>query len=81
MEASYLLGRREAQRDAMTLMPLGRAVTIGDDIDGVIVGINITENGVQYQVAWWNGRSRSTEWLFPSEVLTNEPPTLKIGFK
>jgi hypothetical protein len=67
----------------MRLLPIGRTVRLGfdGDIEGVVTGINIMVSGVQYQVAWWNGRSRSSEWLFPNEIFDGGPPSLQIGFR
>jgi len=37
---------------------------------------------VTYQVAWWEGRSRRTEWLEASEVQPHtEDQARKIGFR
>lgn len=69
--------------DSVTLIPIGRRVMLisGDgDIEGVVVGIQIAETGVQYRVAWWNGRTREEDWLYPFEIKDREPLSLKIGF-
>lgn len=68
----------------MILFALGTQVQIGSDrdIDGEIIGINITNDGAQYQVAWWNGRTRQAEWLYPQEIMpVDSAGRMKIGFK
>ncbi len=37
---------------------------------------------VQYQVSWWNGRSRLTEWVESAELSDQPlPATTRIGFR
>jgi len=45
----------------------------------VIVGICIRSAGVQYEVAWWDGRNHHVEWLYDFEVEYNTRQT-KVGF-
>ena len=68
--------------DQIEVMQVGSPVTISDDIPARITGILIGENcGIQYQCAWWDGRTRNNEWLEQFEVTgTDEAQNMKIGF-
>lgn len=61
----------------------GFNVTIGENIPAIILQVAIKRGGrVEYEVAWWNGRSRVTDWLIASEVQADsqEMPITRIGF-
>lgn len=48
---------------------------------GTVTGIMIDVEGLQYRVAWWDGRSRKCEWLMEYEVETDgAAPVAVIGF-
>lgn len=54
-----------------------------DPIEATIVALRV-QNGltVDYQVIWWDGRTRKSEWLESFEVTTKEnTDKLAIGFK
>jgi len=63
---------------------IGTTVSFGnasDNITGIVIGVSIGESfQIQYQVAWWSGRERKTEWLTEREVAAAVLPALKIGF-
>lgn len=56
----------------------------GDMVPGIVTAVAIYDWGVQYQVAWWNGRDRKSEWLnhlelkFDAEAEGNKR---EVGFK
>ena len=53
----------------LQVFAVGTKVTLDSDIIGMVTGIAIySDSRIQYQVAWWNGRSRSCEWLEACEV-------------
>lgn len=56
---------------------------IDGDVRGEVVQVAITANlHVQYQVAWWDGRTRRCDWLESFEVQTiGEAPVVPIGFR
>jgi len=62
---------------------IGTEVQIGpgdETITGTVIQIAIAEHGkVQYQISWWSGRERKTEWLEAFEVVAGQP-SVKIGF-
>lgn len=76
---------RKPQRGTMTdpieVIAVGEAVSIGDHIDGVVTGVMIEANAtVQYRVAWFDGRSRKSEWLHECEVGHSGSEKTKVGF-
>ncbi len=55
----------------------------GEDVlPGIIIGIQITQEGVRYRIAWWDDRIRRDEWMeeFEIKVKPSEARHLKIGF-
>ena len=62
----------------------GSSVKIGpkQDISAMILQVRIQEqNYVDYQVVWWSGRERKTEWIGNLEVAGgNWGDELSIGF-
>jgi hypothetical protein len=68
---------------SMQLFPIGQRVILDSDIEGTITGIMIRENNyIEYEVVWWDGRTRNCIWLQELEVATTgESGSLNIGFK
>lgn len=66
----------------LEVFQIGSPVYIGDHIEATILAISIYEhNRVSYQVAWWNGNTRNSEWLEQHEInATTKSPTMRIGF-
>ena len=66
----------------MNVFNVGTQVIISGDIDGIITSIWIRSCGAQYQVAWWDGKTRHEKWLDSIEVQLkpNCTTTMKIGF-
>jgi len=62
---------------------VGTKVLLTEDISAVIITTSIHDGDmVQYECAWWSGKSRSREWFNASEILSVDEdvePT-KIGF-
>ncbi len=59
---------------------IGRKVGInhGKDIEGIIIGLFITENEIQYEVAYTDKGDRKTPYLYDSEFyIIQEPLTIK----
>lgn len=55
----------------ITVLPLGTVVGFGpksDALEGVIRGIFIDENGVNYPVHYWDGRTKMAVEFLPSEL-------------
>lgn len=47
----------------------GRRVLLQGNLEGRVIQALIRENAsIQYQVAWWDGRTRHCEWLEAFEV-------------
>ncbi len=63
-------------------MQVGSAVTIANDISAIITGIMIEAKvHITYRCAWWDGRTRNSEWLEQFEVTrTDETQGVTIGF-
>ena len=59
---------------------VGSAVVVGSDIPGLVTGILVDGDGLQYKVAWWAGSERKSEWLTAAEVRCESAATVRIGF-
>jgi len=67
----------------MDIYKPGTEVVLQDDIPAIITGVYIcSESCVQYECAWWNGRSRCKEIIEPSEITGTKSRTkkIKMGF-
>jgi len=64
------------------IIPPNTTVKILDDIDGIINEVLIKPNQlVSYNVSWWDGRTRKSEWLYEHELHYDVPPERTIiGF-
>lgn len=75
---------REANMNTLMVYPIGARVRIGignDQFVGEVLAIAIYAHNIQYQVAWWNGRARSAEWLEDLEVQpVGDAAKASIGF-
>lgn len=79
------------KRNSLTILAPGSPCRIyapvglvTDAIPGTILSVCIyPQDRISYHVAWWEGRTRRTEWLEPSEVQpqSEDAPTRKIGFR
>jgi hypothetical protein len=78
--AAEARAKRAAAR-SITVHEIGTAVTIAGDVPAMILRVQIDGADVSYEVAWWNGRSRSTAWLLPAEIEATVAPGLRIGFR
>lgn len=68
-------------KNTLELNKIGSKVRLTDDVDGTIIGINISgDNSITYRCGWWNGRSYSTEYFSPSEIIVTTAEKTKIGF-
>lgn len=66
----------------LEVFQIGSPVIIGDHIEATILAISIYEhNRVSYQVAWWDGNTRKSDWLEQHEVKSHkEQGTMRVGF-
>ena len=60
---------------------VGSPVIVGSDIPGLVTGILVDSDGLQYKVAWWAGSERKSEWLTAAEVRCESAATVRIGFR
>jgi len=61
----------------------GTCVTLDDDIRATIIAATILdEDVVQYQCVWWNGKTRTKDWIKPVEITVTDRKhkKIKIGF-
>jgi hypothetical protein len=65
----------------MKLIAIGSRVRIADNIPARVRQICISENDyVEYEVVWWDGNTRHTQWLSAFEVKwDSEEPYEEIG--
>jgi len=65
------------------VMQVGSPVMLSGDIPARITSIWIEDKcRIQYQCAWWEGRTRRCEWIEQFEVVrTDETQGMKIGFR
>lgn len=48
---------------------VGDEVLIGDDVEATVNQICIqAQNRVTYEVVWWNGRQRCSDWVCEHEI-------------
>jgi hypothetical protein len=67
--------------DDMTVLKSGSRVRIGGDLEGIVLAVTIRRGAVSYEVAWWDGRTRHTDWLSAAEVALIGPGTAcRVGF-
>jgi uncharacterized protein YodC (DUF2158 family) len=62
----------------------GTEVLLKNELPAIVVGVSIySDDTIQYQCAWWNGRSRNKDWIKPCEIVSavNSSSKMKIGFK
>jgi hypothetical protein len=53
----------------LVTVELGQRVRIKDaDLRGLVTGILLDSDGVQYRVVYWVDGVRRAEWLYPSEI-------------
>lgn len=66
----------------MEIFEPGTKVVVAENLTGTIVQVLIeAPRRVQYKVSWWNGRSRSCEWLESFEFEAHNGSTkVPIGF-
>jgi hypothetical protein len=66
----------------MEVYEIGSEVTIDGEIPARITGISIhgIEHRLQYEVTWWNERSRVSDWLDPFEVKPKSGKTKTLTF-
>lgn len=70
----------------LEVLAIGTRVRLGDPADpipGTILGISIREAGrVTYEVVWWDGRERRSEWLERAEFEMEKGGgrAVRIGF-
>lgn len=70
---------------AIEVYPVGSMVfikTAGEEmIPARVMAVGIYPgNQVQYLAEWWNGTTRSQEWVHTMNVATEESASLRIGF-
>lgn len=61
----------------------GSAVLIGEKVRAVVLQVVVRDkNLIEYQVSWWEGNSRRSEWLQEIEVeRSDSTQSLQIGFR
>jgi hypothetical protein len=67
----------------MEVLEIGSHVVIDGEIPATITGINIRgiEHRLQYEVTWWDERSRKSEWVEPFEIKHQEAKTRTLSFR
>lgn len=64
----------------------GSTVLVGGDIEAVVLALSLGRDGLQYKVAWWDGRTRTEQWVDQLEVCSRESAagrngTIRIGYQ
>ena len=69
-------------RTEMNVLALGTTVRLSDDLTGIVTQICILgQNHVRYEVAWWDGNTRHSQWFESFEVKpAEERQPMRIGF-
>lgn len=62
-------------------IPVGSEVVIGGSVTATVLQICIQSNSrVTYEVAWWDGNTRSTAWVDAGEIEKYSGERVRIGF-
>ena len=62
----------------------GTEIILCDDIKARVNAVSIlSEDTIQYECSWWNGKARISEWIRPEEIITTNVRgnTVKMGFR
>lgn len=66
----------------MEIFRIGTEVNLGKNLKGKVVEVLISEkNQVQYKCVWWEGKTRTAEWVYASEVEGPYREKIQIGFR
>lgn len=66
---------------AVDVYPIGCTVQVNEAVEAKILRIQISPGpAVSYEVAWWVGGDRTTEWVQAFEITSTEP-TIPVGFR
>ena len=82
--------KKENQKDAICptsieVYNIGTMVFVGNkaqrNINAEITAICIRSNYITYEVAWWNGMTRTTAWIEQKELMFKKAPEkIAVGF-
>jgi hypothetical protein len=66
----------------MEVFEIGSQVVIDGEIPATITGINIRgiEHRLQYEVTWWDERTRRSEWVEPFEIKPKDSKARTLSF-
>lgn len=69
--------------EPITVIAIGEEVTLHDDIKATVVGVMLHQGPrIEYEVAWWSGKSRHCEWVDSFEIQVSDNANgCTIGFK
>jgi len=68
-------------RETIAVFAVGTEVDLGKNLKGTVLEVLISENDkVQYKCIWWDGKSRTTDWLSSLELKATTEK-IYIGFK
>jgi hypothetical protein len=73
---------RMAESMAVAAFLPGAAVVLADDIPAKVLSVQLRVAGaLAYEVAWWDGNTRHSQWVEPQEVKAGKgaSPT-RLGF-
>jgi hypothetical protein len=65
----------------MEVFAVGSTVYIRKNIEASVIAVSIRRSSVQYEVVWWDGMSRKTDWVQAFEISKHDDShNTKIGF-
>jgi len=67
----------------LEVFEIGSHVVIDGEIPAIVTAINVrgTEHRLQYEVTWWDERTRKSEWVEPFEIKPKDAKTRTMTFK
>lgn len=67
----------------MEIYPINTKVNItGTDLSAIVDEVIIIENGIRYNVSWWDKNQKQSAWIKEHEFsLLEEQDKITIGFK
>lgn len=68
--------------NAIEVYEIGSQVVIDGEIPAIVTAISVRgiEHRLQYEVTWWDERTRKSEWVEPFEIRAQEAKTRTMKF-
>lgn len=82
------MGRENKQSTTIEAYVVGSRVKLSKETEGIITGICLRGTPpnihIKYEVTWWNGEDKKSDWFDPVEIshlYARSIPKFSIGFR